>query len=103
MGRHTTVIQEYEVVISDANHSSHHRIKHYNVRDHHKAIAKAQSAGYRVIQVHKAETDKILPAVKNLRLLEPIGTKDTAIALENIAFRRARRIEDKNKYDKDVD
>ena len=103
MGRHTNILQEFEVVVSDVSHSAHHRVKHYIARNHHKAVEKAQDAGFRVVQVHKVEVDKILPSVKNLKLLEPVGVRDTAIALENIAFRRARRIEDKIKYEKSID
>jgi hypothetical protein len=45
-----------------------------------------------------------LPQISNIKLLEPLSVqRDTAIAMENIAFRRVKRLENKNKYEKPLE
>jgi hypothetical protein len=101
MPRHTTLVQPYQVRVVIGGKP---QTKRFDARGQHQAIEKAQDSGYRVIGARKAELVRQLPQINNIKLLEPLFTpRDTAIAMENIAFRRVKRLENKNKYEKDVD
>jgi hypothetical protein len=75
-------------------------------RDHRRAIKKAQRQGYIVLNAHKtmsmveeiAFDRKLIEAINR-----PIRQRESALALEEIAFRRAKRIEENKKHSRVID
>ena len=99
MTRSSHVEQTYEVVVRINGKLA---TRHYEASSHYRAIEKAVHNKLSVVSVQKADTEKIFGDVKNIKLLVPLSEapiQQTAIAMENIAFKRRERIEN-NKRDK---
>ena len=80
------------------------RMLQYQAKDQQQAIHKAQKAGFRVIHVNKTRYDELLGNITKIVLPPDDLIKHSALALEEIAFRRAKRIENNKEKDKhDID
>jgi hypothetical protein len=102
--RSATIERTFEVYVRDGGIQ---KMLHFDAVDFHRAILKARQAGYHPLGAHKV--DEAIAGDRKMLGLHlgsvigitlPPENKPSALAMENIAFKRARRIENNLKKDK---